>query len=223
MSPEQTLGMFWKYLMLLAYTNDHCLNPMLSDNDPAKPGCTEITKGASSWKALLSEYASILPTPPQLATLHGTLTHFKANESEAVIVQRLVRSFVAEEELRFGFLSSDKRPENIFSVRSKEDLQNWLKRAPKDRATPVMQLRYIFSTLTETRLARLELVQSFHDFKYLLAAIIAPQTVVLIIILYHLVVLKRRERKVKRQLEQSNRDQALLARLQERRARRDQS
>ena len=223
MSPEQTLSMFWKYLMLLAYTNDHCLNPMLSDNDPAKPGCTEITNGASSWKALLSEYASILPTPPQLASLHGTLTHFKANESEAVIVQRLVRSFMAEEELKFGFLSSDKRPENVFSVRSKEDLQNWLKRAPKDRATPVMQLRYIFSTLIETRLARLELVQSFHDFKYLLAAIIAPQTVVLIIILYHLVILKRRERKVKRQLEQSNRDQALLARLQERRARRDQS
>ena len=67
------------------------------------------------------------------------------------------------------------------------------------------------------------MVQSFHDFKFLLAAIIAPQTVVLIIILYHLVVLKRRERKVKRQLEQSNRDQALLARLQEMRARRDQS
>ena len=213
--------MIYNYLMLLAFTNDNCLSPALKANDPAKAGCVEIAKGASSWAALLTDYSSVLPQTPQLASLRETLTDFQLNETEAVLVQRLVRTFAAEEGLSFGLLSSDARSGNVFSSKSKEHLQNWLKKSPRDRATGVMRLRYILSILTETRLARIELVQNFHDLKYMLAVAIAPQMIVMCIILYHLCMLKRRERKMKKQLEQSNRDQMLLTRLSERRARRE--
>ena len=85
-----------------------------------------------------------------------------------------------------------------------------------------MRLRYIFSGLTETRLAMVELVKNFHDLRYLLSVALVPQMIVMVVILYQICMMKRKEKKIKKQLERTTRNQMLLTRLTDfRRSRRE--
>ena len=119
----------------------------------------------------------------QVASLQSVLEGFLLNDTEPVLVQRKIRTFVGEEALQFGLLSTDDCQGNVFSRKGYEYLQERLKRNPEDHASKVMRLRYILYSLAETRLARVEMVRNFHDLRYMLSVALVPQLIVMVIIL----------------------------------------
>ena len=113
MNPEEVVSFIHSYLVLLSYTHENCLDIY----DPAvKGGCEEVAKGASTWGTLLQTYSAILPSTLQVKSLQSVLEYFTLNDTEPVLVQRMIRTFVGEEALQFGLLASDDRQGNVLSI-----------------------------------------------------------------------------------------------------------